>query len=34
MAKIQLANGQTVKAIRVWDGVKWIDRIGRVYTDK
>ncbi|AUM66307.1 hypothetical protein C0R09_18285 [Brevibacillus laterosporus] len=34
MAKIQLANGQTVKAIRVWDGVKWTDRIGRVYTDK
>ncbi|PPA85955.1 hypothetical protein C4A76_15040 [Brevibacillus laterosporus] len=34
MSKIQLANGQTVKAIRVWDGVKWIDRIGRVYTDK
>ncbi|WPS88628.1 hypothetical protein SMD22_06655 [Brevibacillus halotolerans] len=34
MAKIQLANGQTVKAICVWDGVKWTDRIGRVYTDK
>ncbi|WPS86452.1 hypothetical protein SMD22_18340 [Brevibacillus halotolerans] len=34
MAKIQLANGQTVKAIRVWDGAKWTDRIGRVYADK
>lgn len=31
MAHIQLANGQTVKELRVWDGSKWVAKKGRIY---
>lgn len=31
MAGIQLGNGQEVKELRVWDGVKWIAKRGRIF---
>jgi hypothetical protein len=31
MAQIKLANGQPVKAVKVWDGTQWKERIGRVF---
>lgn len=31
MAKIKLANGQEIKELRVWDGVKWVAKRGRIF---
>ena len=31
MAEIKLANGREVKELRVWDGVKWVAKRGRIF---
>lgn len=34
MPSIKLANGKAVQDLRVWDGLKWVSREGKVYTEK
>lgn len=31
MAGIKLANGREVKELKVWDGVKWVAKRGRIF---